>query len=207
MHFYQQQHDLSKRQEIFNHGLVGVYDNLELSDIFTVHKLKIATAFLFTYDIDSNFVAEELIKISENPNSKLSKIKNLHIITDANLTKTEYQKMVIQQNLMTSADNVKIYTQKSCQHSKIFLLAGQFLEGPQVGKSYFYMAVSTANLVNFHWGEKTCYSNLTWVSPLYLLSDDPVDQASDATNSTNLQRLRKFLGELGSLRIGLKRCS
>ena len=40
MHFYQNDHDSEKLLAAFHNGIVGVYENIDLFDVFSVHDLR-----------------------------------------------------------------------------------------------------------------------------------------------------------------------
>lgn len=165
MHYYQNIHTDVK---FFNHNITGLYDNIKLHELFECYNSKIVDCYIFTYDLDLNFLYKELSLLDY-------KLEKLYIILDSRNIESDYDEILFYEKLQnfveptenpSKSSNIKIIIQKGLHHSKLFLFTTKFLNGPNLNKLYLYFSVSTANIVDFHWGENTIYSNLSWVSPL-----------------------------------------
>ena len=87
------------------------------------------------------------------------------------------------------SENTKFISQKGCHHSKIFIFEGELDTcGGYSGKKWFYIGISTANLVSYHWSKSAPYTNLTWISPLYAMrknNDLTPEHSNDILQSEN----------------------
>ena len=131
-HFYSESHPLSNLKSKFFMGITGVYENIMLDSVFKIHGTLPSHAYIFTYQAETEF----LKKIFRSFNRKF----DIDLVVDRKVNDVSD---------LETIENLKVHVAKSgaysSHHPKLFVFdCGEF----------WYFAVSTANLVWFHWGDR-----------------------------------------------------
>ena len=162
-HFYTDSHPENVSNDRFWQGITGVYENIMLDSVFKVHGCSPVRAFMFTYQADSEFL------------KKIFKSLDEEMVVDIILDGKVNDSKSLEVSLKPFCKDINVHSVKPIQysshHPKLFLLECE---------EFWYIAVSTANLVWYHWGQADHipYTNLTWISPRLSKSDKNISSSS-----------------------------
>ena len=180
-HFYTDTHPEKILIDRFWQGITGVYENIMLDSVFKVHGCLPEHAYIFTYQAETEF----LKKIFKSFDGEF----DVDFVVDRKVNDVLELETGLKNLFKTgSSSKIKIHTPKSTSfsshHPKLFLFKC---------KDFWYFAVSTANLVWYHWGnaDHIPYTNLTWISPRFYEKVN-VSSSMEAENASKTDLL-KFL--------------
>ena len=183
--------------------MINIYNNC------ANYNYKLKNLIIFTYDLDLKFLYTELKKLRYKLTGELILIVDEKMViskmcvSGKDVNYSNEQEFIDYCRLLFSdlvpvdvVDKQRVHVKLvntgrfASHHSKIFLFelcssSDQF--------SRFFIAISTANIVSYHWGKSAPYKNLTWVSPLYkLLPKDKVQTKRQKNKLISDQKITKL---------------